>query len=127
MIRHALAAALILALPAPSPAQGPESVDTARRHYLAGVQHEARRELDAAQRAYEEAVRHDPSLAVARDRLGFVYGLQGRTTAAIAEFERATKSDPRLFDAFYHLGATLWWTGDAARALAPLRTIWAFR
>ena len=40
---------------------------------------------------------------------------------AIAAFERAAAVDPTLFDAQYHLGATLWWTGQAARALAPLR------
>ena len=63
-----------------------------------------------------------PRLAVALDRLGFVYGLQGRTAHAIAEFERAREGDPALFDAFYHLGATLWWTGDAERALDSLRS-----
>ena len=34
----------------------------------------------------------------------------GATDDAIAEFERAVALDPRLVDAQYHLGATLWWT-----------------
>ena len=33
----------------------------------------------------------EPGLAVALDRLGFVYGLQGRTADAIAQFERAPR------------------------------------
>ena len=36
-------------------------------------------------------------------------------------FRKAVPLDPRLFDARYHLGATLWWTGDAAGALPELR------
>lgn len=122
MIRHGVVAALILAVPVLSAAQTDAPSDDARRHYREGLQHETRRDLDAARRSYEESVRQDPTFALALDRLGFVYGLQGNTARAIAEFERATKADPTLFDAFYHLGATQWWAGDAERAVEALRT-----
>src|ERR687892_2732631 len=111
MARHALAVVLVLAFG-----------DDARRYYLAGTEHEAKRELDRAAQAYQEAIRLDPKLAIAHDRLGFVYGLQGRTADAIAQFERARAADPALFDAHYHLGATLWWTGQTDAALEALRT-----
>ena len=102
--------AVVLALVAGVSGQEHAPTGEAYRHYKLGTEHETRRDLDAAARAYSEAIRLDPRLAVAHDRLGFVYGLQGRTADAIAEFERARECDPTLFDAHYHLGATLWWT-----------------
>ena len=114
-------AALILGVPGVSVAQTDTAGDSARHHYRAGLRVQTQRDLDAARRAYEEAVRRTP-LAVALDRLGFVLWSAGSTGAAIAEFEKAAKADPALFEAFYHLGATLWWTGEAERALESLRT-----
>ena len=86
--------AVALALTAGVSGQEHASAAEARRHYLLGTESEARRDLDAAARAYTEAIRVDPRMAVAHDRLGFVYGLQGRTADAIAEFERARECDP---------------------------------
>src|SRR5688572_29657576 len=120
MVAHALAAMLILSFAGPASAQNGAATEEARRHFTRGTQHEQRRELDEAARAYQEAVRLDPRFAVAHDRLGFVYGLQGRTADAIAQFELAREADPDLFDAQYHLGATLWWTGETERALDAL-------
>ena len=60
--------------------------------------------------------------AVAHDKLGFVLGRQNRIREALAEFARATKLDPTLFDAQYHLGATRWWTHDLEGAFDPLAT-----
>ena len=54
-------------------------------------------------------------MAEAHDRLGFVLGHQGRTDAAVARFERRSRSSPTLFDAHYHLGVTEW----LARRLDP--------
>ena len=53
-------------------------------------------------------------MASAHDRLGFVRGEQGRTEEALAGFAKAVALDPTLFDAQYHLGATLWWTERAS-------------
>ena len=61
-----------------------------------------------------------PRFAEAHDRLGFVLGQLNRTDEAIDEFRLAISQDPKLFDAQYHLGATLWWTGDAAACAGPL-------
>src|SRR5262245_23475159 len=117
-----LAAVLALTLALANVAQTPsaDAATEAHRQYLRGVEYEARRDLDQAVRSYQEALRLDPHLAAAHDRLGFVYGLSGRTADALAEFERARTIDPAFFDAQYHLGATLWWTGDGERALEAL-------
>ena len=82
---------------------------------------EARGDLTAATIAYERAVRARSGSAVAHDKLGFVLGRQNRIPEALAEFARAIKLDPTLFDAQYHLGATRWWTRDLEGALGPLR------
>src|SRR5215207_5078866 len=103
MLRHALALAVVIALGGGVSGQDKAPAEEARRHYVLGTQHESRRELEPAAREYGAAIRLDPCLAVAHDRLGFVHGLQGRTADAIAEFERARECDPRLFDAHYHL------------------------
>src|SRR4051794_31573948 len=105
-----LALASLSAAAQPSPDHA-----AAEREYLRGTVLEAQRSLDEAARAYQQAIHFDPALAIAHDRLGFVYGLQGRTADAVGEFERACAIDPAMFDAHYHLGATLWWTGQSAR------------
>ena len=87
----------------------------------AGRALEARGDLTAATIAYERAVRARSGSAVAHDKLGFVLGRQNRIPEALAEFARAIKLDPTLFDAQYHLGATKWWTRDLEGALGPLR------
>ncbi len=51
-------------------------------------------------------------MARAHDRLGFVLGQQGRTVEAVERFREAVRLDPKLADAHYHLGATLWWMGQ---------------
>ena len=75
----------------------------------------------ARRTAYERAIRARSGSAVAHDKLGFVLGRQERIPEALAEFARAIKLDPTLFDAQYHLGATRWWTRDLQGAMAPLR------
>jgi len=66
-------------------------------------------------------------MAEAHDRLGFVLGQLGRTDEALDEFRRAVEANPKLFDAQYHLGATLWWTKDPAGAVVALRSALALR
>ena len=39
-------------------------------------------------------------------------GQLGQTTDAVGHYRRAVELKPDLFDAQYHLGATLWWTRD---------------
>src|SRR5215470_6316909 len=120
MVRLAVVLALTLA-PARVAHGQADAMAEARREYARGTTLEAQQHLDEAARAYAHAIELDPRLAVAHDRLGFVHGLQGRTADAIAGFERARALDPKLFDAQYHLGATLWWTGQYEPALDALR------
>src|SRR3954468_7488525 len=72
--------------------------------------------LDEARGALEKMIAANPSSAPAHDRLGFVLGKQGATAEAIGEFRTAVSLDPKLADAQYHLGATLWWTKDIEAA-----------
>ena len=88
---------------------------------MLGEMLEARGDLAGATAAYERAIRARSGSAVAHDKLGFVLGRQERIPDALAEFSRAIKLDPLLFEAQYHLGATRWWTRDLHGALAPLR------
>ena len=95
MVRHGVVAALILGVPGVSVAQTDTAGDSARHHYRAGLQYETQRDLDAARRSYEEAVRQDPTFALAIDRLGFVYGLQGTRRARSRTSSRPPKRIPR--------------------------------
>src|SRR5688572_30044749 len=115
MVWRPVTAILTLALCGTAQAQGKASADEAHRQFVLGTRLEAQRQLEKAARAYEEAIHLDPRMAAAHDRLGFVYGLLGRTAEAVARFELAREIDPDLFDAHYHLGATLWWTGENER------------
>src|SRR5688500_15612392 len=81
---------------------------SAAAHYMLGWVREQERDLAAAEREYEAALVQAPSRAEIHDRLGFVRGEQGRTEEALAGFRKAVSLDPKLFDARYHLGATLW-------------------
>ena len=59
---------------------------------------EARGDLTGATSAYERAVRARSGSALAHDKLGFVLGRQNRIPEALAQFARAIKLDPTLFD-----------------------------
>lgn len=61
---------------------------------------------------------HDPQ---ARYALGRAYGLRGDYQAAIAELEEALDLNPNLALAWFALGLTLTWSGQANDALAPLQ------
>ena len=110
--------ALLFALPA----VGSLAAETPQALYARAAQLEQAGRLDDAAAAYESAIRGAPRLAEAHDRLAFVRGRQGRTAEAIEGFRKAIALRPDLFDAHYHLGATLWWTKDAKGAAAALRT-----
>ena len=69
-----------------------EAPDDASAHYLLGLVHERRGDGVAARTAYEAALGHDPTLAEAHDRLGFLLGQAGRTEDAITRFREATAS-----------------------------------
>jgi len=52
--------------------------------------------------AYQDAVRADPSNALAHNELGTLLYQAGRATEAIAEFKRATECDPSYALAYYN-------------------------
>src|SRR2546425_4739585 len=86
-------------------AQVPADADAC---YLLRVVHERRRDPAAAPPAYETALGHDPKLAEAHDRLGFLLGQAGKTAEAIGPFPGGGRLEPALFDAWGHPRATPW-------------------
>jgi tetratricopeptide (TPR) repeat protein len=62
---------------------------------------------EAAQRAYEEAVRLEPSLIEAHINLGRLYHDAGRLKEAEASYRRAIRYRPELATAYFNLGVVL--------------------
>ena len=121
MVRHGIVAALILGVPGVSVAQTDTAGDSARHHYRAGLQDQTQRDLDAARRSYEEAIRLDPRLRSRSTGSGSSMGFRAAPLMRSRSSSARAKAIRDLFDAIYHLGATLWWTGDHERALDALR------
>lgn len=71
--------------------------------------------LDRASQLANDALRFDPNLPFAQAQVGFVLGLQKQFDASIAEFERATISNPSYTD--WRFAFALIIAGDPARAL----------
>ena len=121
MLRHVVGMVVAMALAGGVSGQENVPAGEARRHYLLGTQHEARRELDAAAQAYARRSAWSPDWRSRTIGWDSSMGFRVERLMRSREFERARECDPGLFDAHYHLGATLWWTGDHERALDALR------
>ncbi|MGE5360213.1 MAG: tetratricopeptide repeat protein, partial [Bacteroidales bacterium] len=60
-------------------------------------------DLPLAERFFREAVEREPQVATAREHLGVVLGMQGRSADAAAQFEAAVRLDPSRGTAHFHL------------------------
>lgn len=69
--------------------------EAAGPHELRGRVHLLRRDLDAARKAYEEALKLDPALNSAIGGLAFIDVAQDKPDAAIARLRAAAAADPR--------------------------------
>lgn len=79
------------------------------RAYLAsGDTHLREGRLGEAEAAYRELLRIDAEYPPARIRLGLVYNADRRFEAALAEFERVTRAEPRNADAHEGLAEALY-------------------
>jgi Flp pilus assembly protein TadD len=70
----------------------------------------AARDASGALAAYEKLAELVPKSASYQDEVGFLLAAINRSPDAIPHFRRATELDPRMAQAWYHLGVALWLT-----------------
>ena len=75
------------------------------------------RDLEAAQRASEQALKLGPNSAEAHVSAGQALAIRRRFPEAANAFERAIKEDPSLFEAYHLYGRMLFESGDIKKAL----------
>jgi TolB-like protein/Flp pilus assembly protein TadD len=75
------------------------------------------RDLEAAERASEQALKLNPNSAEAHVSVGQALAIQRRFSEAATAFERAIKEDPTLFETYYLYGRALFESGDIKKAL----------
>jgi adenylate cyclase len=74
-------------------------------------------DLQAAQRASEQALRLNPNSAEAHVSVGQALAIQRRFSEAATAFERAIKEDPTLFEAYYLYARMLFESGEVEKAV----------
>jgi len=74
-------------------------------------------DLEAAQRASEQALNLNPNSAEAHVSVGQALAIQRRFSEAATAFERAIKEDPTLFEAYYLYGRMLFESGEVEKAV----------
>lgn len=120
--------ALIETLPDPAAAHSgmAETLESYRiERYEAGMTLTTPERLDAALRAYRNAIDALPVLHGSHAALGEILMAQGRLAEADAALAAAAQLDDALPDAFLDLGATLRHPGDLRAALAHHRQVLA--
>jgi adenylate cyclase len=75
------------------------------------------RDLEAAQRASEQALKLNPNSAEAHVSVGQALAIQRRFSEAATTFERAIKEDPTLFEAYYLYGRVLFESGEIEKSV----------
>jgi len=85
--------------------------------YALGVE-----DYPAAIRLHLAVLSRDPNNALAHYHLGFAYGMSGRHSAEIREYQRAAALGLRAFDLYLNLGMAEFERGDLPSALAALTT-----
>ena len=70
----------------------------------------AARDTDGALAAYEKLASLVSGSAAYQDEIGFLLAATNRSAEAIPHFRRATELDPKMAQAWYHLGVALWLT-----------------
>src|SRR5580704_2088541 len=81
----------------------------------------AARDANGALEAYEKLARLVPQSAAYQDEVGFLLAATKRTKDAIPYLRRATELDPKMAQAWYHLGAALLLIKQTDPALRALR------
>jgi Tfp pilus assembly protein PilF len=89
---------------------------------MLGIIHETRKQYDAAEKAYREALKINPDFALAANNLGFVYFKRGKPVEAARWFDKAIEMDGSRALAYLNLGDAQLQAGDDAKALAAYKT-----
>lgn len=76
----------------------------AKKHLNAGVELESQGKLREAIAEYDEAIRLDPSFALAYSNRGLIYARLSQFQQAVQDFDKAIHLDPRLVLAYYNRG-----------------------
>jgi tetratricopeptide (TPR) repeat protein len=74
-------------------------------------------DLEAAQRASEQALKLNPNSAEAHVSVGQALAIQRRFSEAASAFERAIKEDPTLYEAYYLYGRVMVESGELEKAV----------
>jgi adenylate cyclase len=74
-------------------------------------------DLEAAQRASEQALKLNPNSAEAHVSVGQALAIQRRFSEAATAFKRAIKDDPTLYDAYYLYGRVMFESGELEEAV----------
>ena len=68
----------------------------------------AARDATGALAAYRKLAELVPKSAAYQDQIGFLLAATKQSGEAIQHFQRATELDPKMAQAWFHLGAALW-------------------
>ena len=102
---------------------GDESdADLVSDHINRGNAHAGRQDYDEAIADYGEALKRNPTHAVAYFDRGSAYRMKRDFDKAIADYDRAIALDPRYEDAFVNRGAAYAGKGDLERAVSEFTT-----
>jgi tetratricopeptide (TPR) repeat protein len=93
------------------------AVDSADDLYRLGRHHQSADRLDQAAEAYRDALAKDPDHAESRNALATVYAAQGKSDAAIAEFQKVLQKHPTLPHVHNNLGYAQYLKQDYSAAL----------
>jgi len=89
--------------------------------YQQGVMRYYRKDLQAAENAFRQALQRDPNLGIARNYLGSIMLQQNRLDVAVQEYTEAIRINPNLGEAYYNLGLTLHKQGQTEAAITAYR------
>jgi tetratricopeptide (TPR) repeat protein len=98
----------------------------AQAQSVADLEAQARQRLAARDAAgaladYQKLAALVPKSAVYQDQIGFILAATNRSAEAIPYFERATELDPKMAQAWFHLGVAEWLAKQADPATSALQ------
>jgi tetratricopeptide (TPR) repeat protein len=88
-----------------------------------GVMRYHRKDLQAAENAFRQALQYDPNIAAAYNYLGNIMLQQNYLDVAVQEYGEAIRINPNLSDAYYNLGLALHKQGQNVAAITAYRQV----
>ncbi|MEC4815054.1 MAG: tetratricopeptide repeat protein [Scytonema sp. PMC 1069.18] len=88
-----------------------------------GVMRYHRKDLQAAENAFRQALQHDPNIAAAYNYLGNIMLQQNHLDVAVQEYGEAIRINPNLSEAYYNLGLALHKQGQQEAAITAYRQV----